>query len=315
LRRLSLHAAVAGFSEHSLVTPRANWKGYLRLDAATCEVALFTAASSAERIALNTVNRASGHRVRREFFDSVTDDPVEKDDQVKGYETEKDRYVLFEADEIAEAVAKSDKILSIKAFVALADFDEACFDKPYYLAPAGARDIELFSILREGLRRRQVGAVAEAVLFRRLRTLLIRPLESGMIATTLHFDYELRSAAEVFGDIPDLTIPEEMLDLAKHIIKTKQAPFDPAQYTDRYESALADLVRDKLEGRAIATPLRRKPPASMDLMRALRDSAGLSVKSPRRGKSAEPSTKPSPKPTSTPRQGERRPRAKRSKAG
>jgi DNA end-binding protein Ku len=315
MRRPSLNAAVAGFSEHCCVTPRANWKGYLRLEAATCEVALFTAASTAERIALNTVNRASGHRVRREFFDSVTDEPVEKDDQVKGYETEKDQYVLFEADEIAEAGAKSDKILSIKAFVALADFDEACLDKPYYLVPAANRDIEFFSILREGLRRRHAGAVAEAVLFRRLRTLLIRPLESGMIATTLHFDYELRGVAEVFGDIPDLPIPDEMLDLAKHIIKTKQAPFDPAQYVDRYESALADLVRDKLEGRAIAAPAKRKPPASMDLMRALRDSAGLSIKSRRRGKSATASPKPSPKPSPKRKQGDRRVRVNRSKAG
>ncbi len=297
------------------MTPRANWKGFLRLEAATCEVALFTAASTAERIALNTVNRATGHRVRREFFDSVTDEPVEKDDQVKGYETEKDQYVSFEVEEIAEAGPKSDKSLSIKAFVALADLDETCFDKPYYLAPVSGRDYEFFGILREGLRRRQVGAIAEAVLFRRLRTVLIRPLESGMVATTLHYDYELRNATEVFAEIPNLTISDEMLDLAKHIIKTKQAPFDPAQYADRYESALADLVKDKLEGRAIAAPEKRKPPASMDLMRALRDSAGLSVKSETPGKSAKSTSRSSPKASAKPQQRDQRTRAKRSKAG
>ncbi len=301
------------------MAPRANWKGFLRLEAATCEVALFTAASTSERIALNTVNRASGHRVRREFFDSVTDERVEKDDQVKGYETEKDQYVSFEAEEIAEAGPKSDKILSVHAFVALADFDETCFDKPYYLTPASNRDVEFFSILREGLRDRHAGAIAEAVVFRRLRTLLIRHYESGMIATTLHFDYELRRAAEVFGEIPDLRIPGEMLDLAKHIIKTKQAPFDPAQYVDRYESALADLVKAKLEGRTIAAPPKGKPTPSMDLMRALRDSAGLSVKSERRGKTAKSASKStsksSSKPSPKPQQGGRRAGAKRSKAG
>lgn len=315
MRRPSSNAAAGGFLERSCVTPRANWKGFLRLEAATCEVALFTAASTAERIALNTVNRATGHRVRREFFDSVTDEPVEKDDQVKGYETKKDQYVSFEVEEIAEAGPKSDKSLSIKAFVALADLDETCFDKPYYLAPVNGRDNEFFGILREGLRRRQVGAIAEAVLFRRLRTVLVRPLESGMVATTLHYDYELRNATEVFGEIPNLTISDEMLDLAKHIIKTKQAPFDPAQYADRYESALADLVKDKLEGRAIAAPAKLKPPASMDLMRALRDSAGVSAKSERRRKSAKPSPQASPKPSRKPQQGDRRARAKHSNAG
>ncbi len=293
------------------MTPRANWKGALKLEAATCQVALFTAASTAEKITPSAVNRATGHRVRREYVDSVTGAPVEKDDQVKGYETEKDQYLSFEADEIAQAAAKSDKTLSIKAFVALADFDEACLDKPYYLAPAGNRESVFYNVLRDGLRHRQAGAVAVAVLFRRLRTLLIRSQGlgsgSGMIATTLHFDYELRPAAEVFGDIPDLAIKDEMLELAQHIVKTKQGHFDPAEYNDRYEQALADLVQQKLEGRAIVTPSKRPPPASGNLMKALRESANLSGKSHRLRKPA----KPLPKARSEHRSG----REKHSKAG
>jgi DNA end-binding protein Ku len=289
------------------VATRANWKGYLRLEAATCEVALYTAASTSERIALNTLNRATGHRIRREFVDSVTGEAVEKDDQIKGYEAEKDQYIPFEPEEIAQAGAKSDKVLSIKSFVALSDIDQTWFDKPYYLAPANGRDSELFSVMREGLRDRQAAALAEAVLFRRLRALLIRPHESGMIATTLHFDYELRLAAEVFGEIPELTIKDEMIDLAEHIIKTKQGPFDPADYTDRYEQALADLVKAKIEGRAIAAPARREAPPSMDLLRALRDSAGLPATSQRRSKADKPSADA--------KRGAQKSRAKRSKAG
>jgi DNA end-binding protein Ku len=263
---------------------RANWKGYLQIAAVTCPVALYTATSTSERIVFNTLNRSTGHRVRREFVDSATGETVEKDDQVKGYETEKDQYVVLEPDEIAEASPNSDKTLDVSAFVACSQIDETFFDKPYYLAPTDRIGEETFVVIREGLRRRDAAAVAHAVLFRRLRTLLIRPHGAGLLATTLHFDYEIRSAAEAFAEIPDLKIQPEMLDLAKHIIQTKQGAFDPAQYEDRYEAALADLIKAKLEGRDVVPPRKRQPQPAVDLMQALRDSAGLAPRSQRRAK-------------------------------
>jgi DNA end-binding protein Ku len=262
----------------------------LQLGAVTCPVALYTATSASDRIVFNTINRMSGRRVRREFVDSATGETVEKDDQVKGYETEKDRYVILEADEIAEAQAKSDKTLQVSAFVARSEIDEVFFDKPYFLAPGDKIGEETFGIIREGLRRRDEAAVAHAVLFRRQRTLLIWPHDAGLIATTLHFDYEIRSAAEAFANIPDLPIKGEMLDLAKHIIQTKKGAFDPAQYQDRYEAALADLVKIKLEGGTLATPRQPQPRRSVDLMQALRDSAGMTPKSQGATKAAKTSS-------------------------
>lgn len=271
---------------------RANWKGYLQLGAVTCPVALYSATSTSDRIVFNTLNRATGHRVRREFIDSATGETVEKDNQVKGYETEKDQYIVLEPDEIAEAGASSaktgaksgDKTIDVSAFIACSEIDEAFFDKPYYLAPTDRIGEETFVVIREGLRRRDAAALAHAVLFRRLRTLLIRPHGDGLLATTLHFDYEIRSASDAFAEIPELQIQPEMLDLAKHIIQTKQGAFDPTQYEDRYEAALADLIKSKLEGRAIAAPRKRQPRQPADLMQALRDSAGLAPKSQRRAK-------------------------------
>ena len=262
------------------MTPRAIWKGYLQLGAVTCPVALYTAASTSDRIVFNTVNRATGHRVRREFVDSETGDAVEKDDQVKGYEAEKDQYVVLEADEIAAAAVQERQDPRHRRFCRASDIDEAFLDKPYYLAPADRTGDEFFVVLRDGLRDRDAVAVAHAVLFRRLRALLIRPHGAGLIATTLHFDYEVRSATEVFASIPDLRIKTEMLDLARHIIETKQGAFDPADYQDRYEAALADLVKAKLEGRTIAAPKKQKPRPALDLMQALRDSAGPAREKP-----------------------------------
>jgi DNA end-binding protein Ku len=271
--------------------PRANWKGFLQVSALSCPVALYTAASTSERIAFSTINRASGHRVRREFVDSVTGKPVDKEEQVKGYEVEKDHYVLLEPEEIAEAHAESDKTLAVTAFIPLAGIDEVFFDKPYYLAPADASGADAFNVIREGLEQRKAVAIARAVLFRRPRTLVISAYGAGLMATTLHFDYEVRASGEAFDAVPDLRIKGEMLDLAKHIITTKQGVFDPCEHEDRYEAALAELVKAKMEGRALVAPKKQRAGKTINLLQALRDSAGARVAGRRRTKTSKQAAK------------------------
>lgn len=258
------------------MAPRANWKGFMKIGELTCGVALYTAASTSDRIAFHTINRDTGNRVNRQFVDRETGKEVAREDQVKGYEVSQDQYVVLEPDEIAAAVPDSDKTLSIDAFIPCSEIDDAYFDKPYYLAPTGKVAEEAFVLLREGMRKKSVAALASTVLFRRVRTVLIRAHRDGMIATTLNFDYEVRSAEEAFSDIPKTKIAGEMLDLARHIIDTKAGEFDPSEYEDRYETALADLVKAKIEGRPIEAPKRRAEGKVVDLMEALRQSAGTS---------------------------------------
>ncbi|MEY9560181.1 non-homologous end joining protein Ku [Sinorhizobium fredii] len=260
------------------MAPRAHWKGYLKVAEVSCPVALYTAASTSERIAFHTINRATGNRVHRQFVDSETGKPVEKDDQVKGYEVGSGDYVVLEPEEIAAAVPESDKTLSVSAFIACGDIDDVYFDKPYYLAPTKSHAEDAFALIREGMRKKKVAAIARAVLFRRVRTLLIRAYEDGLIATTLNFDYEVRSAKEAFDEVPDLKIEGEMLELAEHIIKTKRGKFDPAKFDDRYEAALAELVKAKLEGKKIEPRKEPKREKVVDLMEALRQSAGVAKK-------------------------------------
>jgi len=258
------------------VTPRANWKGFLKIGELSCPVALYTAASQSERIAFHTLNRATGHRAHRQFVDGETGKPVERDDQVKGYEVAQGEYVVFEPDEIAAAVPESDKTLKVEQFIACHDIDDVYFDRPYYLAPADPVAMHAFNLIRDGMRRKQVAALARTVLFRRVRTLLVRAHDDGMIATTLNFDYEVRSADEAFDGLPKRKIPREMLDLAKHVIETKRGAFDPGTFDDRYEAALADLVKAKLEGKPLPKPKAPKPTKVVDLMEALRQSAATS---------------------------------------
>src|SRR3546814_5218310 len=179
-----------------------------------------------------------GNRVHREYIDEETGKPVEREQQVKGYETGEDQYVILQPEEIAEVVPESDKVIRIEAFLPCPEVDTVYFDKPYYLAPPDGVLGESFAVLREGMRRKKMAALARAVLFRRVRSLLLRAEGPGLVANTLNFDYEVRSAEEAFEDLPELKIKGEMLDLAKHIIETKAGAFDPRSFEDRKSTRL-----------------------------------------------------------------------------
>ncbi|MFG1375403.1 Ku protein [Xanthobacter autotrophicus] len=268
------------------MAPRASWKGFLTIGAVSCGVALYAAASTSERISLHMVSRKSGRRLRRQFVDEETGRPVEPDDQVKGYEVAKGDYVTLEADEVAAVVPESDKTIAITAFVPCADIDTVYLDRPYFLAPVDKPSAEAFALIAAGMAAAKVAALGEAVLFRRVRKLLIRPDTEGgaLIADTLSFDYEVRPSEEAFADIPDVDVTGEMLDLATHIIRSRAGAFDPAAFDDRYESALAELVRAKMEGKPLPKAAPRREEKVVDLLEALRASAGEGVKDGQDGK-------------------------------
>jgi DNA end-binding protein Ku len=258
------------------MAPRAVWKGVLKIAEVSCPVSLYTAASTAERISFHTLNRKTGNRVHRQFIDEVSGKPVETEDQVKGYDKGDGDYVILEPEEIAAAIPESDKTLTVETFLPCDEIDDIFFDKPYYVAPSTPVASEAFTLIREGMKGQKSAALARTVIFRRMRSILIRPHGEGLIATTLNFDYEVRSAEDAFSDVPSIKIDDEMLELAEHIIKTKAGEFDPKQFDDRYESALAELVRAKIEGRKVKPQKRREPSKVVNLMEALRQSAKAS---------------------------------------
>jgi DNA end-binding protein Ku len=283
------------------VAPRANWKGFLKVGELVCPVALYTAASTSDRIAFHMLNRKTGHRLHREFIDSETGKTVEREDQMKGYEVGDGDYIALDPEEIAAALPESDKTLEIEAFIACDDIDDLYFDKPYYLTPSDRHGDEAFALIREGMKKSNVAALAETVLFRRMRTVLIRPEGQGLVATTLNYDYEVRSAEAAFSDVPDVKLKGEMLELAEHIINTKKGRFDPKGFDDRYDAALAEVVKAKIEGRKIKPVKPKAEGKVIDLMEALRQSAG---------KSEKPAKRKTKKPAAA-----RKPAAGRRKAG
>lgn len=270
------------------MAPRANWKGYLKVGELGCPVALYTAASTSDRVSFHIINRETGNRVHRQMVDADTGRPVESEDIVKGYEVASGQYVFLEPDEVKAAVPESDKTLELETFIPCDGVDTIFIDRPYYLAPADKPSAEVFELIRKGLKEKNVAALARTVLFRRLRTLLIRPSEKGLTASTLNYDYEVRPAKEIFSDIKSFKIEGEMLDLAEHIIDTKRGEFDPSEFDDRYEAALAELIKAKIEGRKLRKPPKPEPKKVSSLLDALRQSAGGSRKAP----SKKPARKP-----------------------
>lgn len=236
------------------MAPRPVWKGYLKLSLVSCSVELTAATSQSEKVSFRTLNRATGNPVRRQYVDSVTDEPLDTDDEVKGYEVGEDEYVLVEDDEIEALQIESSHTLAVDAFVDKSSIEQIYLDTPYYLTPADAVSREAFAVVRAAMAEAKMAGLARIVLYRRERPVVIEPLGDGMLLTTLRYSETVRRPEDVLDDLGDVEADEEMIDLARHIIEKKKSRFDPSAFEDRYEAALRELVQAKAEGRKPAKP-------------------------------------------------------------
>lgn len=252
---------------------RANWKGYLKLSLVSCAVALYPATTESARVRFNTINRRTGHQVKRLYVDPETGDPVEPEDQVKGYKVGKNAFVYVEDEELEAIRLESTHTIDIERFVPREEVDVRYLDAPYYIAPDDQVANEAFAVIRETMRRKKQAGIARVVMARRERILLLEPLGKGLMGTVLRYPYEVRMEDAYFDGIPDLSIPEEMVQLAGHIIDTKAGRFEPDTFEDRYESAVVALVKAKQAGEAPAeAPQEPRPSNVVNLMEALRRS-------------------------------------------
>src|SRR6478735_80779 len=235
--------------EFSIMAPRANWKGYLKLSLVSCGVALFPATTTRDRVRFNVINRATGNRVRYEVVDSETGEPVPQEDRIKGYKIAKDGYVLLEEEELDNVALESTHTIEIESFVDRDEVDELYLDESYYLVPDDKVGYEAFGVIREAMREEGLVGIARVVLYRRERLLMLLPRGKGIVGTTMRYKNEVRAERDYFDDIPEVKISKDMLDLAKHILETKKAEFDPSKFEDRYETALKELIAAKRAGR------------------------------------------------------------------
>jgi DNA end-binding protein Ku len=250
---------------------RASWKGYLKLSLVSCPVKLFPAtSSSAGKISFNLLHKDTLNRVQQKYHDPELGE-IDRADLVKGYQFEKDKYVVVTAEELDEIEIESSKTIDIDGFVDASDIDPIYFDSTYYLAPDGPIAEETFAVILEAMRKVGKVAVARIVLSGRERLVTIQPIEDGFRLTTLRSAKEIRESASALDKL-NVKIAEDMLAMAGQIIASKATSFAPEGFEDRYEEALLALVKSKIAG---GQPVITKAPERgnvVNLMDALRRS-------------------------------------------
>src|SRR6476469_9444189 len=255
------------------MAPRSNWKGYLKLSLVSASIAIYPATSSSEKVRFNTLNRATGNRLKRKMVDAVTEEEVPTEEQVKGYAIGKDQYVTVEDAEISEIAIESSHTVDIEKFVPKASIDDRYRDTPYYLAPEDKVGQEAFAVIRDAMKKKKMVGIARIVMARRERIMMLEPFGKGLMGTTLLYPYEIRGEDAAFEDIPDLDLPAQMVGLAEEIIDRMTGEFEPDKFEDRYEQAMIELIRSKQAGLPAPTEKPAARPANVvNLMDALRRS-------------------------------------------
>ncbi len=280
------------------MAPRSNWKGYLKLSLVSASIAIYPATSSTEKVRFNTLNRATGNRLKRQMVDAVTGDVVETEEQIKGYAIGKDQYVQVEDDELASIAIESSHTVDIEKFVPKSSIDDRYRDTPYYLAPEDKVGQEAFAVIRDAMRKKKMVGIARVVMARRERVMMLEPFGKGIMGTTLHYAYEIRSDESVFEEIPDMKLPDQMVGLAETIIDKMSGEFQPEKFEDRYENAMIELIRSKQAGLPAPTEKAPARPANVvNLMDALRRSieGDGAAKPPKPAKAAAKGAAPEPK--------------------
>jgi DNA end-binding protein Ku len=273
---------------------RPTWQGHLRLSLVSCPVALYTAVSRGSEVHFNVLHKDTHNRIRMIPTDPETG-PVDRADIVKGYEIEKDHYVVVTEDEIDNVRLESTRTIDIDRFVDVDEIDRLYWDEPYFLVPDGKTAVEAYVVIREAMKRAGRIALGKVVMHTRERLMAIEPRDRGLLAYTLRTHDEVRDADEVFADIPATRPDPKMVEIASKIIEQQEAAFDPKQFTDRYEEALRALIKSKEKGgkRTVAAEPPREGEV-IDLMEALRRSLGSRGGAARR---PAPKSAPGRKPT------------------
>jgi DNA end-binding protein Ku len=227
---------------------RPYWKGYLKLSLVSCPIAVYTATSSAERVTFKQINRQTGNRLKQQLIDEETGDVVDPSDKGRGFEVAKRTYLAIEDEELDAISIESNHTIDIDSFVPCAQIDERYLDGNYYLIPQDRVGQDAFAMIREAMRGKDMVAMGRIVLGKRERVIMLQPLDKGVLGTTLRYPYEVRDAAPYFEDLPAIEIPEDMLQLAEHILDSKTADFDPSSFQDRYEDAVVAMIQAKRAG-------------------------------------------------------------------
>jgi DNA end-binding protein Ku len=247
------------------------WKGYITFGLITIPVRLFAAART-ERVSFNQLHGVCGSRIKQQTLCPVCDRVVERSELVKGFEVEKDRYVVVNDEDIKSVAPPSSDNMEILEFVKAEGIDPIYFDASYFMVPEDAGK-KAYHLLLETMRKSGYSAIAKIAMHQREFTVVIRPHADGLLLHTMFYPEEVREVPEFRRD-NSVTVKPQEVALAEKLVEGLATDFDAAKYHDEYQGKLKEMIEAKRDGQPIeeAAPKKRAP--VIDLMQALQKSLG-----------------------------------------
>jgi DNA end-binding protein Ku len=276
------------------------WKGHLTFGLISIPVRLYAAARG-ERISFNQLHSVCHSRLKQPLFCPVCNRQVERAEIVKGYEYEKDQYVLFNEDDLDKIAPPSAKVAEILEFVKLNEIDPLYLDASYYLSPEEA-GLKAYQLLMKAMQETGYGAIAKLYMHQREHIVVIRPGAQGLTLHTMFYSSEVRAAEALPTN--RVEVKEQEKALAEQLITSLAAPFEPQKYRDTYQDNVRGLIDAKLAGKQVTEVAQPHLAPVVDLMEALKKSlaAGQSgqAQRPTAAAAAEPKQVEAPGPRVVP---------------
>src|SRR6185312_10606839 len=244
------------------------WKGHLTFGLVSFPIRLFSAARS-ETISFNLLHKDDHSRIKQVVFCQAEEKQIARSELVKGYEYEKDRYVEIDDEDIKKVAPKTAKVMEILEFVKADQVDPIYLESSYYVAPDEGGE-KPYALLFQALRESKYFAVAKVAMHNREHIIIMRPGAKGIVSHTMYYTDEIRHVEEFRTDTS--LVKDKELDMAKMLISSLEAEFEPQKYHDEYRANLQKMIEAKIEGKKVVeTPAAHIAPV-IDIMEALKKS-------------------------------------------
>jgi DNA end-binding protein Ku len=254
--------------------PRAMWTGAISFGLVSVPVKLYSAVDR-KSVRFHQLSGKTGVRVAQKRVDSQTGEEVPYESIVKGYELAPDRYVVIEPGELETLQPKKTKTIEIEEFVELAQIDPVFYDHPYYLAP-GPGGAKPYRLLLEAMRDTGKVAIARVVIRSKEQLVAIRPMGDALGMATMIFADEILPPERLdeVAHAREVKTTKRELDIAKQLVDSLAADFQPEQFHDTYRQEVLALIERKAQGEQIAVQPTSADVAvpAPDLMSALKAS-------------------------------------------
>jgi DNA end-binding protein Ku len=276
--------------------PRAMWKGAISFGLVTIPVSVYPATEE-KTLRFNQLHDEDGGRIRMKRVCSIDGEEVGYEHIVKGYEYEKDRYVILTDEDFEAIPVESSRAIDIQQFVELEEIDPMQYKKSYYLVPeeTGAK---AYALLREALNRSGKVGIAKVSFRDKEHLAALRFRDEAFVLETMYWPDEIREADFGGVDVSAKIRPNE-LEMAQTLIDNLTANWDPAAFKDEYREAVLRIVEAKINGEEIEIVEPEPTAKVVDLMEALKASVAAAKKEPKAAPT--PKKKPAAKKKPAPR--------------